>query len=259
MMLTIYYAFILGIVEGFTEFLPISSTAHLILTSHILSIAQSDNHIMFEIAIQLGAILAVVILFWKQFLSVPRLQKLALAFIPTGLAGFLIYPFIKILFQKPVLIGFMLLLGGIIIILTERKYSKSLEAGEVKGSHDITTTQALLLGCYQALAIIPGVSRSGAVIVGGLLHNIERRLLTEFTFLLAVPTMLIATLYSVYKNKEVFAHSVAMLPLVIGFFTSFIIATIVVKFFLDYIKRHSFVVFGIYRIILGTIIIGLFL
>lgn len=258
-MLTSFTAFILGIVEGVAEFLPISSTAHLILTSHFLGIHQTDEHILFEIAIQLGAILAVVILFWKEFLSIQKLKKLAYAFIPTGLAGFLIYPYIKALFQNPVLIGVTLLVGGIAIILTEKKYSKALQLGDVKGSHDITMKQALILGCYQALAIVPGVSRSGAVIVGGLFHNIERRLLTEFTFLLAVPTMLVATAYSMLKHRELLLHGSFTVPLLVGFVTSFIIATIVVKFLLSYIKKHSFTVFGIYRIIIGVLIIAIFI
>lgn len=258
--MTVIQSIVFGIVEGVTEFLPISSTAHLIITSHILSIPQTEEHILFEIAIQLGAICAVIVMFFKKLLSFVRLQKLAVAFIPTGIAGLLVYPYIKLLFNTPILIGFTLLVGGIIILFAEHYYAKKERDGEVDASHEITFKQAFFLGCYQAIAIIPGVSRSGAIIVGGLFHKMERKLLTEFTFLLAVPTMVTATAYSLYKKREVFFHEQhELLPFVIGFVTSFLVASFVIKFFLDYIKKHSFTPFGFYRIVLGIIVIVMFL
>ncbi|MEN9552157.1 MAG: hypothetical protein RI935_534 [Candidatus Parcubacteria bacterium] len=258
--MTSIQAIILGAVEGVTEFLPISSTAHLILTSHLLSLPQTEAHIMFEIAVQLGAICAVILLFWKKFLSIARLQKLAIAFIPTGIAGYFLYPFIKILFNTPIIIGFTLLIGGIIILFAENRYTRSENDGEVHARHDITFKEAFLLGVYQSIAIIPGVSRSGAIIVGGLFHKIERSILTEFTFLLAVPTMLAATAYSLFKKRDLLLDvSHEWGPFVLGFLVSFIVASFVIKFFLDYIKRHSFTIFGFYRIILGVIVIVMFL
>jgi undecaprenyl-diphosphatase len=258
--MTITQSVILGAVEGLTEFLPVSSTAHLILTSHIFSISQTDEHILFEIAVQLGAILAVILMFFKKFLSVLRIKKLAFAFIPTGIAGLFIYPYLKVIFNTPIIIGFTLLVGGIVILFAEHFYEKASRKGEVEASHEISFSQAILLGCYQAIAIIPGVSRSGAVIIGGLFHKIERKILTEFTFLLAVPTMLTATLYSVYKRREVLLQQdFDIVPFVIGFFTSFLVASFVIKFFLDYIKKHSFTPFGFYRIVLGVVVIVMFL
>lgn len=258
--MTIIQSILFGVVEGLTEFLPVSSTAHLIITSHLLGIAQSDEHILFEIAIQLGAISAVILMFFKKFLSFVRIKKLAFAFIPTGIAGLFIYPYLKLIFNTPIIIGFTLLVGGIIILFAEHFYAKAEREGEVEASHEITFTQAILLGCYQALAIIPGVSRSGAIIVGGLFHKMERKLLTEFTFLLAVPTMIVATAYSLYKNRDVLlSGSHDTLPFLIGFASSFLVASFVIKFFLDYIKKHSFAPFGFYRIILGIIVIVMFL
>lgn len=258
--MTIVHSIIFGAIEGLTEFLPISSTAHLILTSNFFGISQTDEQILFEIAIQLGAICAVVLMFFKKFLSLVRVKKLAFAFIPTGVAGLFLYPYLKIIFNTPIIIGFTLLIGGIIILFAEHFYRKADEKGEVQASHEVSFSQALLLGCYQALAIIPGVSRSGAMIMGGLFHKIERKLLTEFTFLLAVPTMLVATAYSVYKNREVFfGASYDMTPFMVGFATAFLVASFVIKFFLDYIKGHSFVIFGFYRILLGIVVIVMFL
>ncbi len=257
--MTIPQSILFGIVEGLTEFLPVSSTAHLVLTSHLLSVIQSDEHILFEIAIQLGAILAVVLMFFKKFLSMVRIKKLLLAFIPTGAAGFFVYPYLKVIFNTPIIIGFTLLIGGIVILFAEHFYEKAKSRGDVEASHEISFSQALLLGCYQALAIIPGVSRSGAVIMGGLFHNIERKLLTEFTFLLAVPTMLVATLYSLYKNRDLVMLSTHdITPFIVGFVTSFVVASFVIKLFLDYIRKHTFVVFGFYRIVVGIIVFAIF-
>ncbi len=258
--MTILQSVLFGLIEGLTEFLPISSTAHLIVTSHLLSIPQSDEHIFFEIAIQLGAITAVILMFFKKFLSFVRIKKLAFAFIPTGIAGLFLYPYLKLLFNTPIIIGFTLLTGGIIILFAEHFYAKAERKGEVATSHEITFLQAILLGCYQAIAIIPGVSRSGAIIVGGLFHKMDRRILTEFTFLLAVPTMVTATAYSLYKKRDILLHeSYELLPFFFGFTTAFLVASFVIKFFLNYIKRHSFAPFGFYRIILGIIVIVMFL
>ena len=259
-LMTIIQSILFGVVEGLTEFLPVSSTAHLIITSHLLGIAQSDEHILFEIAVQLGAISAVILMFFKKFLSFIRIKKLAFAFIPTGIAGLFIYPYLKLIFNTPIIIGLTLLVGGIIILFAEHFYTKAEAKGEVEASHEITLTQALFLGCYQALAIIPGVSRSGAMIVGGLFHKMERKILTEFTFLLAVPTMITATAYSLYKNKDTLLSGTHdLLPFGIGFIASFLVASFVIKFFLDYIKKHSFSPFGFYRIILGVVVIVMFL
>lgn len=257
--MTILQALILGIIEGLAEFLPISSTGHLILASHFLKIPQTDFLIAFEIAIQLGAILAVLYMFWKRIFTVSMIKRLTIGFIPTGLAGFLIYPYIKPLLTNPLLVGITLFIGGVIILFVEHMYMKWTEAGIVELRHEISMKEAFLLGIYQIVAMIPGVSRSGSVIVGGLLMKLDRKILTEFTFLLAVPTMAAATLYSFYKNIDVVTQSANLAPLLVGMLSSFIVATFVIKLFLDYVKKHTFVVFGFYRIIIGIIAFFIFL
>lgn len=251
-------ALYLGIVEGLTEFLPVSSTGHLILVSHLLSIVQTDFLVAFEIAIQLGAILAVVYMYWKRLFTVSIIKRLIVGFIPTGIIGFTIYPFIKTLLTNPLIVGATLFLGGVIILFVEHYYYKAEEAGDVNLRHEVTLKQAFLLGLYQTLAIVPGVSRSGSAIVGGLLMKMDRKVLTEFTFLLAVPTMSAATLYSFYKHADVVFNSGNLSTLAIGMLTSFIVATFVIKLFLDYIRKHTFVVFGFYRIVLGIIVFAIF-
>lgn len=256
--MTSLQALYLGIVEGLTEFLPVSSTGHLILFSHILSIEQSDFLVAFEIAIQLGAIIAVIYMYWKKLFTIPTIKRLVVGFIPTGIVGFLIYPHIKQLLQSPLIVGATLFLGGLIILFVENYYYKAKEDGKIELRHDVSMKQAFLLGLYQTIAMIPGVSRSGAMITGGLLMKMERTVLTEFTFLLAVPTMAAATLYSVYKNADAVLHSGNLTALLIGMLTSFVVATFVIKLFLDYVRKHTFVAFGFYRIIVGLIVFFVF-
>ncbi|MEN9337719.1 MAG: undecaprenyl-diphosphatase UppP [Candidatus Parcubacteria bacterium] len=256
--MNIIQALYLGIIEGLTEFLPISSTGHLILASHILKIAQTDFLIAFEVAIQLGAIGAVLYMYWKRIFTAPMIKRLAVAFIPTGIAGFVIYPHLKALLTSPLIVGVSLFVGGIIILFVENSYYKAQQNGETKLHHDVSVKQAFLLGLYQVLAMIPGVSRSGSVIVGGLLMKLDRSMLTEFTFLLAVPTMSAATLYSIYKHADVVLQTGNLSTLAVGMVTSFVIATFVIKLFLDYVRKHTFVAFGFYRIIVGIIVFAIF-
>lgn len=252
--MTTLHAFILGLVEGFTEFLPISSTGHMVLVSYFLHIADSATLMTFEIVVQLGAILAVVVLYYKKLFQMDTIKKLIVAFIPTGIVGIVIYPQIKYLLGSPVLIAIMLIIGGIIILIVERKYEKDTEDGEIIEISTISYKNAIILGMFQTLAIIPGVSRSGAMIIGGLLRRISRKLLVEFTFLLAVPTMTIATLFTIYKKyDELTIDSIA--PILIGSIVAFIVAIGVIKFVLQYVRKHSFIIFGWYRIIFGIILL----
>lgn len=251
--MTIIQSFILGIIEGLTEFLPVSSTGHLIYVSQLLHIASSDFVKTFEISIQLGAILAVVVLYFQELIRFTMIKKLTLAFLPTGIAGFLLFKRIKALLDSPLTVTISLLVGGIIILIVEYWYAKHAAEGDINGTHEVTYKQAFILGCIQILSMIPGVSRSGSVIVGGLIMRLPRALVTEFTFLLAVPTMLAATLYSIYKDHSELAHISALSPLLVGFVTSFVVALVVIKYFLMYIRSHSFAVFGIYRIIIAII------
>lgn len=255
--MTTLHAIILGIVEGFTEFLPISSTGHMILVSHFLEMSQTATLATFEIVVQLGAILAVVVLYYKKLFQIEMIKKLIIGFIPTGIIGIVVYPYIKYLLTgtySPFIVASMLIIGGVVILLVEKKYIRETEEGEIIEISSVSYKQAAILGLFQALAIIPGTSRSGAMIVGGLLMRLSRKLLIEFTFLLAVPTMAIATLYTILKkHNELSMDSVS--PIIIGTFVSFCIAMFVIKFALHYIRRHSFNIFGWYRIIVGVLLL----
>ena len=260
--MTIIQSFVMGIVEGLTEFLPISSTAHLIFTGELLRIPASEFLKTFEISIQLGAILAVVIIYSKRvWNNLGLIWKLAAAFIPTSIIGLIFYKIVKnFLMESNLVIAISLLLGGIIIILFENWYSKK-NVSEIADDNDlnkITYKQAVILGAIQALAIIPGVSRAGATIIGGLAQGIKRKTIVEFSFLLAIPTMLAATALDIYKNPTVFSGNQLTLW-AIGFITSFITAIIGVKFLIKYVQKNDFKIFGWYRIVLGLIVLGLIL
>lgn len=242
---------ILGIVEGLTEFLPVSSTGHLILVSHLLDLPQTEVLKSFEIAIQLGSILAVVVLFWRSFLDIEVLKRLLVAFIPTGLIGFVLYRFIKdSLIGNPMIVVAALFFGGVAILVIERVYKNS-EAQEGAVT-DITYTQSFLVGLAQAVAVIPGVSRSGATVIGGLLMRIPRTAILTFSFLLAVPTMLIATAYDFYKTPEVFVSGNFSL-IAVGFTVAFVVALLTIKTALSFVRRYTFAPFGWYRILLSLL------
>jgi undecaprenyl-diphosphatase len=250
------HSIILGVVEGITEFLPISSTAHMDIARIFLSIPSSEFIKSFEIIIQLGAILAVAILYFKKvFSSWTNVKNLIIAFIPTGIIGFILYKLIKGFLLGNIWVeAIAILLGGVIIILFERHQSKQYVKEEETNLEDLTTRQLLTLGVAQSLAVIPGVSRSGAVIISGRALGLNRSLITEFSFLLAVPTMLAATVYDIYKSGFSFSSS-EWGTIAVGFIVSFATAFIVIKWLIEYIKKHTFMVFGWYRIILGILLI----
>lgn len=251
--MSIFHSIILGVVEGLTEFLPVSSTAHIDIVRSLLSIPSDDFIKSFEIIIQLGAIMAVVALYFKKIFSWKVIRSLSIAFLPTGILGFLLYKIIKIyLLGNTLVIAGALLVGGVIIIIFEKKYSHKEE--EDRDISTLSNRELLSLGAAQALAVIPGVSRSGAVIIFGRAIHIPRKLITEFSFMLAVPTMLAATVYDIYKTGFSFSYS-QWGSIGIGFVVAFVVAYLVIKIFLDYIRKHSFAVFGWYRIILGLIIL----
>jgi len=248
---------ILGIVEGLTEFLPISSTAHIDIVRVFLSIPATPFVKSFEIIIQLGAIMAVVVIYARKvFTSWKYIKNLIIAFIPTGIIGFILYEIIKTFLLGNILVqAGALLIGGIIIIIFEnyqkKKGGDELEKDEIE---NLTNKQLLILGTAQALAVIPGISRSGAVIISGRALGLGRKLITEFSFLLAVPTMLSATVYDIYKSGFSFSLN-QWGSISLGFLVSFLVALFVIKWFLAYIRKHSFKIFGWYRIILGLILI----
>jgi undecaprenyl-diphosphatase len=208
--------------------------------------------ILFEVAIQLGAILAVAIMYWKEFLNGALIKKLIVAFIPTGVVGVLVYPHIKMLFNGIGTIAATLFIGGLIMIAVEYFYTR--RASRSMPRDIITLKESLFLGLFQALAVVPGVSRSGSVIIGGLLFNIQREAITKFTFLLAVPTMTIATAYSVYKHLDVFTSPTAVGSLTLGMVISLCVALLVIRYFLAYVRKHSFIVFGLYRMVFAVVV-----
>lgn len=271
--MTIIQAIILGIVEGVTEFLPISSTGHLILTGKLMGLVDSDFVKSFEIAIQFGAILAVVVLYWSRFYrgssyadksasgkkfwnlettavgGIPQIAgKVFTAFLPTAVVGFLLYKILKtFLLSSPLLVVWSLALGGVALIVFEIWHKNRVQNFDDRSNSVLTYKQSFFVGVVQSLAIIPGVSRSGATIVGGLLMGINRQAIVEFSFLLAVPTMAAATAYDLYKSAGSFSFSEFHI-LAIGFIVSFFVAWLSIKWLLYFIKNHTFIPFGIYRI-----------
>ncbi|MFA7309894.1 MAG: undecaprenyl-diphosphatase UppP [Candidatus Paceibacterota bacterium] len=240
------HSFILGIVEGITEFLPISSTGHLILASELLKIPPSEFLKSFEITIQLGAIAAVVVYYFKEFFNIETLKKLAVGFIPTGIIGLLLYKILKTyLLGNSYIVLSMLFLGGIALIVFELLHTEN--ESTPQGIEHIGYRQSLIVGLFQSIAIIPGVSRSAATILGGLLVGIPRATIVEFSFLLAVPTMAAATGLDLLKNAAAFSGA-NVLPLAVGFITSFVVALLSITFLLAFTRKHTFIPFGIYRI-----------
>ena len=258
-------ALILGLVEGFTEFLPISSTAHLILTSQVLGIPQSNFAKSFEIAIQSGAILAVLALYWRKFLNPETLKKIIVAFIPTGILGLVFYQVVKnYLLGDIAVVLWALGIGGVLLIIFEYLFKKKTDAreipddkltaeGDTAKSDDLKSVsykKAFCVGIFQSVAMIPGVSRAAATIIGGMLMGIRRSTIVEFSFLLAVPTMLAATDLDLVKNLDAFSSSEFGI-ISIGLVASFLTAILSIKFLLRYIEKHTFTSFGIYRIVLA--------
>lgn len=247
--MTIFDAIILGTLEGLTEFLPISSTGHLIMASHLLGIEQTNAHKTFEVAIQLGSILAVLFLFVKRLLVDKMLWvKIILAFLPTAIFGFLFYKTIKALFGIET-VAIMLVIGGIIFLIIEY-FRRNHDDSKDKTIDDLSIKEALTIGLFQSFSMVPGTSRSGATMIGGLFAGLSRKSAAEFSFLLAIPTMFVATFYDLYKNRnEMIIDDYSLLA--IGFITAFIVALVTVKAMMKFLTTHTFVAFGVYRIIIG--------
>lgn len=243
-----FQAIILSIVEGISEFLPISSTGHLILTSDILKISQTSFVKDFEIIIQLGAIFAIVFLYWQTFLKNKEVWKrIIVAFIPTGIIGFILFKLIKTyLLGNTYITLIALLIGGIALIILELIYKeKDHHADSIE---KITFKNAFLIGIFQSIAVIPGVSRSAATIVSALFLGTKRKAAAEFSFLLAVPTMMAATGLDLLKSNFSYSSN-EWLIILVGLIGSFLTAIIVVKLFLKYIQKNTFIPFGVYRIV----------
>ncbi|MFA6523715.1 MAG: undecaprenyl-diphosphatase UppP [Candidatus Peribacteraceae bacterium] len=251
--MNLIHAVLLGAVEGISEFLPISSTAHLILTSALFALPQTEFQKSFEIVIQLGAILAVVVLYARYILTRRDVwPKILVAFLPTAAIGFVVHSFAKrYLLGNVPLVLWTLLLGGIALVVFEWFHREKPDAADDPAK--ISYSQAALIGVFQSVAIIPGVSRSAATIVGGLLLGIRRKTIVDFTFLLAIPTMAAATVLDLAKSAWSFTPQEFAL-LGTGTAASFVVALLSIVWLLRYIQRHSFMAFGVYRIIVVLVV-----
>ncbi|MES2655047.1 MAG: undecaprenyl-diphosphate phosphatase [Bacteroidota bacterium] len=254
--MSIIEAVIIAIVEGLTEYLPVSSTGHMIITTAILGIEPDDFIKFFTVNIQLGAILAVVVLYFKRFFkSFDFYFKLIVAFIPAAVLGILFSDKIDELLESPATVAITLLLGGIILLFVDKWFA----ANDSEGVEEVTYKNAFIIGCFQCISMIPGVSRSASTIIGGLTQKLTRKAAAEFSFFLAVPTMFGATAkksLDLYQDKGLdFFTSERLMLLCIGNVVAFIVALVAIKAFITFLTKNGFKVFGWYRIIVGGIIL----
>lgn len=242
---------ILAVIEGLTEFLPVSSTGHMILAAAAMKIHEDEFVKTFEIAIQLGAIMAIVLMYYKRFLQgITIYLKLAAAFIPTAIIGFLAYDFIKAYLFNPTVVAISLIIGGIVLIVIDKRVVQ--KASQTLEIENIPYKKAFYIGLIQCLSMIPGTSRAAATIIGGVFNGLDKKQATEFSFLLAVPTMMAATAYDLLKTPIVFSNY-ELLLLGIGLVVAFVSAWLAVKVFLKLVEEFGFKYFGYYRILVGII------
>jgi undecaprenyl-diphosphatase len=249
--MTFLDAVILGIVEGITEFFPISSTGHLILTAELLHLPETDFLKTFQIAIQLGAILAIVALYWRKLLfDKAIIKRIIVALLPALGVGFVFYALIRQLLESSLVVVGALFIGGLVLIVYELLRKQGEEQGVTLEA--MTYQTAFLVGLFQTLSVIPGVSRAGATLLGGMLLGMKRTAIVEFSFLLAVPTMVAATTLDVWKSAGLFSSADLSL-LAVGFITAFLVAIAAVKFLLRFIETHTFMAFGVYRMVVAVL------
>ncbi|MBK7097970.1 MAG: undecaprenyl-diphosphate phosphatase [Sphingobacteriales bacterium] len=261
-------AIIIAIVEGITEYLPISSTGHMIITSALMGINKEEFTKLFEVAIQFGAILAVVALYWKRFFDFSKWQfyvKLIVGVVPALILGYLFSDKIDEMLESPLVVAVSLLLGGFVLLFIDKAFNHP----TVKTNEEITYKNAFMTGLWQTIAMIPGVSRSAASIIGGMQQKFTRNVAAEFSFFLAVPTMAAATLYSIFIKKWIVDGEISKgyelilqsqentIAFIVGNVVAFVVAVIAIKFFIGYLKKHGFKFFGWYRIIAGVILLVL--
>ncbi|UBM59314.1 undecaprenyl-diphosphate phosphatase [Marinilongibacter aquaticus] len=253
--MNIFQAIILAIIEGITEYLPISSTGHMIIASSFMGIDNDDFTKIFEVNIQFGTIISVIILYWKRFFqSLEFYYKLLVAFLPAAVIGFLLNDYIDMLLESVVVVAVMLVLGGIVLIFIDRIFEGKAHEDE------ITYPKALKIGFYQCIAMIPGVSRSAASIIGGMTQKLSRKTAAEFSFFLAVPTMFAASAYKMlkgYMDGSLNFSGEQIKLLAIGNVVGFLVALAAIKFFIGFLQKYGFKVFGYYRIIVGLVILAL--
>lgn len=268
--MNLFEAIILAVVEGITEFLPVSSTGHMIITSSLLGIQKDEFTKLFEISIQFGAILAVVIFYWKKFFRFNRWRfyvKLIIGVIPALVLGYFFSDKIDTLLESPITVSIALLIGGIVLLFIDRAFKKP----KIESDEKISFGKSFIVGIWQTIAMIPGVSRSAASIIGGMQQKFTRHLAAEFSFFLAVPTMFAATAYSLFVKKWTLegvtrkGYQVIMetqenqINFIVGNIVAFIVALLAIRFFINYLKVNGFRIFGIYRILAGIILLNLLL
>jgi undecaprenyl-diphosphatase len=262
--MTLFQAIILAIIEGLTEFLPVSSTGHMIIGSSVMGIAALPFTKLFTVSIQLGAILSVIVIYWKRFIPSGRgyghainfYKKLLIAFFPAVVAGLLFKKLIDRMLEDVIVVAIALVIGGIIFVMLDKWFRKSEVSGQDRLPSD---RKALKIGLFQVIAMIPGVSRSAATIIGGLTQGLNKKAAAEFSFFLAVPTMFAATvkdLFDFYKDGGTLENHDILL-LVTGNVVAFIVAVIAIRSFVAYLTKHGFKIFGYYRILVGLIILVL--
>lgn len=258
--MSIIQAIILAIVEGLTEYLPVSSTGHMIITSSIMGIHKQDFTKLFEVAVQLGAIIAVVVLYWKKFFDFKSKNfyfKLIIAVFPALVLGFLLGNYIDKLLESPTTVGIALIIGGVVFLFIDKVFN----SGLITREENIKYNRSFMVGLWQCLALVPGTSRSAATIIGGLQQGFTRKLAAEFSFFLAVPTMCAATGYKLLKaykeTPEILKDKHNLLALGVGNLVAFLVAIAAIKFFIEFVQRFGFKYFGWYRIIAGALLLAL--
>ena len=282
--MSIIEAIIIAIVEGLTEFLPISSTGHMVIASAFLGVGEDDFTKAFEVAIQLGAIMVVVALYWKKFFQFNKYQfylKLLVGVIPALLLGFLFGDAIESMLESPLIVAISLLLGGFVLLYVDKWFNQPIQskpdlfatettrAELIEADEKLSFKKSFYIGLWQVISMIPGVSRSAATIIGGMQQKLSRNFAAEFSFFLAVPTMFAATAYSLFLKKwgtgtelkrgyELIIESKENTQaFIIGNIVAFIVALLAIKFFITYLKKYGFRVFGIYRIVAGIVLLAL--
>lgn len=255
--MNIFEAVVIAVVEGITEFLPISSTGHMIIAEKILGVTSNEFTKLFTVGIQLGAILAVIVLYWKKFFDFTRWQfylKLIVAVIPALILGFVFSDKIDSLLESSLTVAITMILGGIVLLFIDNFFKNA----RIDEEQKISYPKAFVIGLWQCIAMIPGVSRSAASIIGGMQQGLTRKLAAEFSFFLAVPTMAAATGYKLLKGyKSLSSEDIKLLA--VGNIVAFIVALLAIKFFITFLQKHGFKLFGYYRIIAGVVLLILVL
>ena len=257
--MNLFQAIVLAVTEGLTEFLPISSTGHMILVSRIMNVPQTDFVKSYEIIIQFGAILAVILLYRKTLFNVKVWPQILIAFIPAAIVGFTLFKVIKDkLIGNDLITVIALFIGGVVFILFELWYKKQNHENEIKKIEGITNKNALITGLFQSISVIPGVSRAGATILGGLFQGQDRKTAAQFSFILAVPTIFAASSLDLVKSNLSFTGYEIFL-LIVGSITAFIVGGLTIKWFIKYLSKYTFIPFGVYRIVTAIVFYLIFL